>query len=134
MQKNKDKPQIITQEQGVSVNKGDKSVHSVEYYTLHTEGANNDFYIIKNKDTFTLTFKKNKWIITDIENNTEEVNIDSDAFKDEYFMVLLQNNGDCVKTISQLSVKYDFLPSEKEMKIEKQAFEEYLSDPFKGLF
>ena len=69
-----------------------------------------------------------------IENNSEELNIDSQAFYDEYFNLLAQNYNDVVKTISQLSAKYDFLPSEKEMTIEKQAFEDYLNDPYKGLF
>ena len=133
LKKNKDKPQILTQEQGVTINKGDKSVHSVEYYTLHTEGTNNDIYVTKNKDTFTLTFKKDKWIITDIETSATEVDFDSDLFKSEYFNLLIQNDGDPVKTINQLSFKYDFLPSEKEMKIEKQDFEDYLNDPYRGI-
>lgn len=132
--KNKDNPEIITQEQGVTLNKGDKSVHKVEYYTLHTEGTNNDIFVTKNTDTFTLTYKKNKWVITDIENNAQDLDIDSNAFFDEYFNLLVQNKNDVVKTISQLSFKYDFLPSEKEMTIEKQAFEDYLNDPYKGLF
>lgn len=134
LQKNKDAPQIITQEGGVSVTKGDKSVHSVEYYTLHTEGSNNDIYVSKNKGSFTLTFKKNKWIITDIDLTEEEVNFDSDAFKKEYFDCLAANDNDIVKTIKELSLKYDFLPGENELKIEKKAYEEYLADPFYGLF
>ena len=132
--KNKDYPEILTQEQGVTINKGDKSVHKVEYYTLHTEGTNNDIYVTKNSDTFTLTFKKNKWIITDIDTTSEELSFDSDLFKSEYFNLLVQNDGDAVKTIKQLSLSYAFLPSEKEMKTEKQAFDDYLNDPYKGLF
>ena len=131
---NKDNPQIITQELGVSINKGDRSVHSVEYYTLHSEGTNNDLFVTKNKDTFTLTFKKNKWIITDIQTSSTEIDLDSDLFKSEFFNLLVQNENDPVATIKQLSFKYDFLPAEKEMKIEKQEFEEYLKDPFKGIF
>ena len=134
LQKNKEKPEILTQELGVTINKGDKSVHSVEYYTLHTEGTNNDIFVTKNKDTFTLTFKKNRWIITDIQTSETEIELDSDIFKSEYFNLLIQNDSDVVKTINQMSFKYDFLPSEKEMKIEKQEFDDYLNDPFKGLF
>ena len=132
--KNKDNPEILTQEQGVTINKGDLSVHSVEYYTLHTEGTDNDLYITKNSDTFTLTFKKNKWIITSIETSSVDVEVDSDLFKSEYFNNIIRNEGDVVKTIKQMSFQYDFLPSEKEMKIEKQAYDEYLADPYKGLF
>ena len=134
LKKNKENPEIITQEGGVTINKGDKSVHSVEYYTLHTEGINSDIFVVKNKDTFTLTFKKDKWIITNIETSEEDVNIDSDLFKSEYFNLIIQNDGDPVAAINQLSFKYDFLPSQKEMKIEQQAFIEYLQDPYKGIF
>ena len=131
---NKEQPEIITQEQGVTINKGDKSVHSVEYYTLHSEGTNNDIYVTKNKDTFTLTFKKNKWIITDIETSQTDISLDSDLFKSEYFNLIIQNDGDAVKTINQMSFMYDFLPTEKEMTVEKKAFEDYLNDPYKGIF
>lgn len=131
--KNKDNPEILTQEQGVTINKGDKSVHSVTYYTLHTEGIDNDIIVAKNTGTFTLTFKKNKWIITDIQLDSQDVELDSTLFKSEYFNLLLQNDNDVIKTVNQLSYKYDWLPSAKELKIEKQAYEEYLSDPFKGI-
>ena len=134
LQKNKEKPEGITQEQGITLHKGDKSVHSVEYYTLHTEGTNNDIYVTKNKDTFTLTFKKKKWVITKIETSEEKVEIDSDVFKSEYFNLIIQNDGDAVKSINQLSFKYDFLPSQKEMTIERDAFVEYLKNPYKDIF
>ncbi len=133
LKKNKDNPPILTQEAGVTINKGDKSVHSVSYYTLHTEGTENDIYVTKNTDTFILTFKKNKWIITDIESSSQEIDFDSSLFKAEYFNLLIQNNNDVIKTINQLSFKYDFLPSEKELKIEKEAYEEFLRDPFAGI-
>ena len=131
---NKEVPAPISQELGLTINKGDLSVHSVEYYTLHSEGTDTDIYVTKNKDTFTLTFKKNKWIITDIKTSESDVELDSNLFKSEYFNLLIQNDGDPVKTINQLSFKYDFLPSQKEMKIEKQAYEDYINDPYKGLF
>ena len=134
LKKNKEKPEGLTQEQGITLHKGDKSVHSVEYYTLHTEGTNNDIYVTKNKDTFTLTFKKKKWVITNIETSEETIAIDSDVFKSEYFNLIIQNDGDAVKSIKQLSFKYDFLPSEKEMITERDAFVEYLKNPYKDIF
>ena len=134
LKKNKEKPEGLTQEQGIILHKGDKSVHSVEYYTLHTEGTNNDIYVTKNKDTFTLTFKKKKWVITNIETSEETIAIDSDVFKSEYFNLIIQNDGDAVKSIKQLSFKYDFLPSEKEMITERDAFVEYLKNPYKDIF
>ena len=127
LQKNRDKPAPVTQEQGITLQKGDKSVHTVEYYTLHTEGAETDYYVTKNKDTFTLTYKKDKWIITQIDINEEPVELDSNKFKKEYFSRLAANDGDVEKTIAELSVKYDFLPSQKELQIEKNTLIEYYS-------
>ena len=134
LQKNIERPQPVTTEQGVTIKKGDLSVHSVEYYTLSSEGTDNDIFVTKNKDTFTLTFMKDKWYITQIQSTTEEIDLNSDIFKGEYFNRLIQNNGDVVKSIKELSLTYDFLPSEKEMSIEKKAYDDYINDPFKGLF
>lgn len=134
LKKNKEKPEVLTQEGGISLHKGDKSVHSVEYYTLHTEGTDNDILVTKNKDTFTLTFKKDKWVITSIETSEEDIEIDSDIFKSEYFNLIIQNDGDAVKSINQLSFKYDFLPSQKEMTIERDDFIEYLKNPYRDIF
>ena len=134
LKKNKEKPEPVSQEQGVTIQKGDLSVHKVEYYTLHTEGTNNDIFVTKNADTFTLKFMKGKWFIIDIETTEQEVNLNSDIFKGEYFNRLIANNGDVVKSVKELSLTYEFLPSEKEMTIEKKLWNEYLADPFKDLF
>ena len=131
---NKTKPQPLTSEQGVSINKGDTSVHLVEYYLIYTEGDNSDIFVEKNRDTFTLTFKKDKWIITDIDSQSQELPIDSNAFKNDYYNRLMQNQGDVVKSIKELSLTYDFLPSQKEMQTEKEILEAWLADPYKGLY
>ena len=131
--KNKDKPEPVTEELGISIQKGDKSIHLVEYYTIHTEGTNNDIYVTKCKDTFTLTYLKDKWVITDIDSITEDIDINSNIFKGEYFNRVIANGGDVVKSIKELSLTYDFLPSEKEMTIEKKLLDEYIADPYKGI-
>ena len=133
LQKNINKPEPVKEEKGITLKDGDKSVHSVEYYTMHTEGTEADILLTRNKDTFTLTYKKDKWIITAIETSSQECNLDSNAFKSDYFTRVAQNNGDVVKTIKELSVTYDFLPSQKEMTIEKQIYDEYLANPYKDI-
>ena len=134
LQKNRDKPMQLEQEQGVTIQKGDRSVHSVEYYTLHTEGTNNDIYVTKNKDIFTLTFIKDKWVITDIEVSSQDMDINSNVFKGEFFNRVIANGGDVVKSIRELSLTYDFLPSDKEMKTEKQALDRFLANPYGEMY
>lgn len=131
---NKDKPEPVTQEKGVTINNKDTSVHSVEYYILHTEGDNSDIYVTKNKDTFILTYKKDKWIITDVESSSEDMKLNSNEFKTIFFNKMADNNFDAVKTVQQLSLTYDFLPSNEEMLKEKKIIEDIANDPFFGLF
>ena len=134
LQKNREKPASLKEENGVSIQKGDRSLHTVEYYTLHTEGVDSDIYVTKNKATFTLTFNKGRWIITAIENSEQELQLDSNIFKGEFFNRVIANQGDVLKSIKELSLTYDFLPSDKEMAVEKKALDEYLADPYKDLF
>ncbi|MBR5402500.1 MAG: hypothetical protein IK102_11915 [Treponema sp.] len=131
--KNKDKAAPIETEKGISLKNGDKSVHSVEYYSLHTEGDNYDVLVTYNKDTFTLTYKKDRWIITGIEPSQTDLNLDSNKFKDDYFKAVTQNNGDVIKSIKELSFTYEFLPSVLEMTTEKKILEEYLANPYKDI-
>ncbi|MBO4532701.1 MAG: hypothetical protein J5726_03280 [Treponema sp.] len=132
--KNKDKPEPVSSEQGVTINKGDTSVHVVEYYLLYTDGDYSDINVTKNRDTFTLTFKKDKWVITDIDTSTQEIKVDSNALKTDYFTRVMENQGDVVKAIAELSLTYDFLPSAKDVKTEKTLIDEYIADPYRGLF
>jgi len=133
LQKNKDKPEPLKSEDGITIEKGLKSVHSVEYYVLHTEGTNIDVFVTKNTGSFTLTFEKNKWIITDIELEEKPLDFDSDQFKIDYFTRVAENKGDVLKSIKELSASYDFLPSLKEMTIEKELLDAYLADPYYGI-
>lgn len=132
--KYKDKPAALETEQGVILNNGDKSVHKVEYYTLHTEGTNNAIYITRSTDTFTLTFTKDRWMITDIDSTQEDIAFDNNKFREEYYSRLAANNTDVEKTIKELSLSYDFLPSAKELSIEKKIIEEYIMNPYKDIF
>ena len=131
--KNGDKPEPVASEQGITINKGDTSVHVVEYYLLYTEGDDSDIFVTYNRDTVTLTFKKDKWIITDIDTYSEDIAVNSNALKTEYFNRVLENNGDVVKAVRDLSLTYDFLPSQNEMQIEKAKVDAYLADPYKGI-
>lgn len=133
LKKNGDKPEPVTTEQGITLADGDKSVHAVEYYTIHTEDTKVNFVLSKNTDTFTLTYKKGKWLITDIEIHSEDIPLDSEQFKSDYFKRVSENNGDVIKAIRELSLTYDFLPSQKELETEKRIWIEYISDPFKDI-
>lgn len=133
VKKNKDKPEPVTQEQGITLENGAKSVHSVEYYLMYSEGEKMDIFAEKCTDTFTLTYEKDKWIITDIETAQKTVYFDSDTFKQEFFSLLEKNNGDPVQAVNILSDKYEFMPTQSDMTKNKKAYEDFLNNPYKDI-
>ena len=59
-----------------------------------------------------MIFKKDKWLVTDIERVTTPVNLNSPAFKQEYYDLLAKNNGEVIKTVEKLSLRYPWIPQE----------------------
>ena len=106
------KPEALTEENGITLQNNSKSVHTAEYYLIHTEGENSDIYIQKVSETFTLTYEKDKWLITHIESETSDIDFDSDVFKSDYFNELQKNEGNVMKAVGALRGKYSWLPSD----------------------
>ena len=68
------------------------------------------------EDTVTLTFAKNKWIITDIQQKTiRESKIDYKVFVEEYKAALEQEGKDILKTAKELRKHYYWIPSNSEL-------------------
>lgn len=124
MYKINQKPEALTEENGITLENNLKSVHTAEYYLLHTEGENSDIFIQKFSETFTLTFVKDKWLITHIESDYTDIDFDSDAFKAEYFSELQKNEGNVMKAVGALRNKYKWLPSDAILKQELHRLEE----------
>jgi len=122
----KDRPAALTTEKGVELKNGMKSVHQVEYYVLHSEGEDNVVVVDYSTDIFTLTYKKDRWIITDIQDKSEELKIDYVQFVQDYFEILKMTNGDRERTVRYLCGRYPWLPEGDAVKkeIEFQASEE----------
>lgn len=134
MHKKKDKVEPVTQENGITLKKNDKSVHTAEYFLIHTEGEDADLVIDFCTETITLTYLKDKWMITDLETKVENVEVNSNLFKTEYFNLIKQNGGDAVKSAVMLSGKYPWVPDEPLLKAEQHRLDELAKDPFGSIF
>lgn len=126
----KDRPKPITEEGGIQLVKNSQSVHKVEYYLAYTDGENNDIQLSFIKSIFTLTYKGKRWIITSMETNEENLEFNSDEFKNSYYERLKANDYDVLKSVKQLRFNYSWLPSDKMMEAEKIEFEKSLENPF----
>lgn len=121
--KKNQKPEAVTQEGDIQLKDKDQSVRKVEYYLLHSEGENFNIVVEKITDIFTLTYKKDRWIITDISSSSESVKVKPLVFKNDYLNQLILTNGDVIKAVEQLRLSYDWLPGKTELEMEKELME-----------
>ena len=130
----KDKADPVTEEGGITLKDGSTSVHKIEYYLIYTEGEDADYLVDKITSTVTLTYQKNRWIITDIEENKRQsLGVDCDKFKKEYFACLKETKGEVIPAVDQLRLKYEWLPEKEAMQRERDRIVYELENPLAGL-
>lgn len=123
----------VTQENGAALKNGDVTTHTADYFLLHTEGEDFSFVVEKIHEIFTLTYKKNRWVITDMETQSEVLRVSTKAFKADYWAALKDNNRDVLKAVSQLRKKYEWLPSDSAMQAEYDAQIYALTHPLEAM-
>lgn len=133
MFKKNQKPEPITKEGNITLEKGSQSVHKVEYYLVRTEGEEVDFVVEKVTDTITLTFKGGRWVITDLMTDSTELNLDCQAFKADYFQQLSKNEGDSIAAVNALRNKYPWVPTNNALQTEKARLQYEMEHQFKEL-
>lgn len=133
LKKRNEKPAPLTKEGNVTLENGSTSVHQVEYYYIYSEGEVVDFIIEKVSATFTLTFKKNRWIVTDIQLKENQLDTDCQEFKADYFEELKKTEGDVMLSVENLRSKYQWLPERDAMQREKDRIDYELSHPYSML-
>ena len=132
--KKNEKPEPLTQEGGITLEKGSTSVHKIEYYMIYTEGEEVDYMVDKISATVTLSWKKNRWVIKDIEENKKQgLGVDCNKFKADYFSELKKSGGEVIPAVDALRSKYEWLPEKEAMQRERDQIEYYLTHPYASL-
>ena len=129
LKKKNENPAPLEKEGNVTLENGSTSVHKVEYYLLYTEGEEVDYIVEKVNSIITLTYKKNRWLISDIQMESENINVDCKAFKSDYFEALKESGGQVIPAIDSLRSKYQWLPEKDAMQREKDLIEYQLAHP-----
>lgn len=121
LQKKNQKPVPVKEENGVALKNGSVIQHKVEFYLFHSEGTDTDengIVVEKNEATFTLTYSNKQWMITNIETEDYQVDFDSFEFKKEYFSLMKASGNDFFDSANKLKFRYDFVPTEQELRAE----------------
>lgn len=124
MHRRKEKIEPITEENGKTLKNKDTKKIDVIYYLLHSEDIDNNIEVEKIYDTITLTYKKDRWIITDIDSSVFYMEINSHQFKSEYFTEIINNDNDVIKTLDKMRDDYPWLPYANVIENEKIKQEE----------
>ncbi len=133
MYKKNEKPAPLTEEKGIILKNGDKSIHEIHYYLVHSEGETYDIEVDSVTATVTLTYMKNKWIMTDFNSTSQKVDVDSEKFKDDYYSAFIQF-GDVVQAAKSLQIRYQWLPNSSAIESERKRQIDYESDLFSSEF
>ena len=129
--KKNEKAPPLKQEGGITLQDGSTSVHKVEFYIIYTEGEEVDYLVDKVTVTMTLTYKKNRWIITDIEETKrQKLGVDCAKFKADYFDQLKKSGGEVIPAVNALRSKYEWLPEKDAMDRERDRIIYQMEHPF----
>lgn len=108
----------LRKEHPVSVGKLDPDImegstaeHTARYYFVHTEGEAVNFFCEKSVDKVTLTYTHNKWRVTNVAQETQNVPVDSAVLKADIRQAIDSSGGDVVRAASELKKKYEWLPT-----------------------
>ncbi|MFC2281907.1 MAG: hypothetical protein ACFNLN_10080, partial [Treponema socranskii subsp. buccale] len=100
----------VSGEGGAPLDDGAQTVHTAEYYTVRTDGETGEFIIERNRDTVRLTYKKNRWAVTEIEEDEEDVSVDTAAFKSDALAALQKYGGNAALAADALKKTYPWVP------------------------
>ncbi|MBR4005008.1 MAG: hypothetical protein IKI90_04090 [Treponema sp.] len=126
-------PKAITEEDGKEVKDGDKITVPVSYALLYNEDET-VLSVTYHNDTVSLEFKKDRWIITDIQETTSPaILIDYATFLKDYQNTFEGRDidKDPVVTANEMRVTYPWIPTNSEiLEAQKVMIQESLSTQF----
>lgn len=111
--KRRDNPQPVLLQDSHKIQDGDTISHQVSYYLLHSEGEKSDVFVTKYRARLTLTYKKDRWVITNISTDeSSDIPVKSEEFKNEYRKAVGENPSisDYVNATKTMSTRYGWLP------------------------
>ena len=111
--KRMEKPESLKEENGKILKRGDKAVHTAEYYLVHQDA--NRIYAEKTTEEVELEWNGSRWIVKGGKGKSSPLSVKSKTFSDEYYGLL--ENGKSIKdAVSNLKAKYEWLSDENDIK------------------
>ena len=121
-----DKPQPLAAEADVPRKNGTTVRHTATYYLVNNDGSAR---ISTNTvtDTVTLTWRRGRWIVTDIASKSKGGFVFTKDFYAAYQAALDATDGDIEQTADILRATYEWIPTAEEIRAGKASLEKKLS-------
>lgn len=108
-----DNPPALTTENGMTLTNNQTITHQVKYNLLYTIGEVYEISLEEITGTITLTYKKDRWVITNFDLDSKEIKVDTEEFKKDYFKALEENDMNVLQAVVPLREKYTWLPDDE---------------------
>lgn len=106
-------PVALSAENGTALTPEAKMTHTVHYYLVYT--AADETHVIEHNDTVTLTWKKNRWLITALVQNENDTVISTLAFTKSYLDAADSFGKDFVQIAQSLAPSYPWISTKDEI-------------------
>jgi hypothetical protein len=115
-------PKTLAHEDGVNLVSNVQTNHLVHYYLVYTEGLD-QLHVDEHTDTVTLTWKKDRWVLTNVDQTDNDVIVDFKQFSADYKTAYEDTMKDIYKTAAKLSTTYTWLSSTDDIREAKKKFD-----------
>ena len=99
----------------LNVKNGETSQFYASYFRVHNEGPESDISVEKTCGTVSLTFVKDRWLVTGFDLKSSESLFPLKEFLQDRKAALDECGADALAAARKLKEKYDWIPSDKEM-------------------
>ena len=110
----KDKPEILTEENGILLKNGDTKEFYASYDYVNAKG-DGIISIEKCKDVITVQYIKNSWKVIEVKQTSNQYDVDLIKFQEDYKEALIQSEGSVKKAVEKLRELYSWLPDQTEL-------------------
>lgn len=110
----RDKPAPLAEEDGAALSDGSTTQHTATYYRVHSD-VPGKLVVEAMTDRITLTWRRNRWLVTDFDGTAEERTVALKELREAYAAALSATDGDIVQSLAHLRAQYDWLPTDAEL-------------------
>lgn len=107
-------PKTVTSSDGSPIADGTTTTRHVHFFHLYNESTD-QLHVMEHNDTVTLTWSKNRWLVTDLAQDYKDNIVDFKKFISDYKAANDADSGDALTTRAALAATYSWISTPEEV-------------------